>query len=120
MPFIDTASLEVIERLPGWYGRYFHSSNMTFAHYTFAAGSKIHEHAHLNEEVWTVLEGELQVTVGSETIAARADCVAIVPPFTAHSVSALTDGRAMVTDCPIRVDPSAGRRLTSPTRLRIE
>jgi hypothetical protein len=25
MPFIDTNSLDVIERLPGWYGRYFHS-----------------------------------------------------------------------------------------------
>ena len=27
MPFIDTSALEVIERLPGWYGRYFHSSS---------------------------------------------------------------------------------------------
>jgi len=35
MPFIDTSALEVIERLPGWYGRYFHSPSMTFAHYDF-------------------------------------------------------------------------------------
>ena len=44
MPFIDTNSLKVTERLPGWHGRYFHSSNMTFAHYDFVAGSTIHEH----------------------------------------------------------------------------
>jgi hypothetical protein len=31
MPFIDTNTLNVIERLPGWYGRYFHSPSMTFA-----------------------------------------------------------------------------------------
>ena len=31
MPFIDTSSLEVVERLPGWYGCYFHSPSMTFA-----------------------------------------------------------------------------------------
>jgi hypothetical protein len=31
VPFIDTSALEVIERLPGWYGRYFHSPSMTFA-----------------------------------------------------------------------------------------
>ncbi len=36
MPFLDTNSLPVIERLPGWHGRYFHSQNMTFAHYDFA------------------------------------------------------------------------------------
>lgn len=35
MPFIDTLKLEVVERLPGWYGRYFHSPSMTFAHYDF-------------------------------------------------------------------------------------
>ena len=38
MPFVDTRSLSVIERLPGWYGRYFHSPSMTFAHYDFTRG----------------------------------------------------------------------------------
>ena len=46
MPFIDTSALEVIERLPGWYGRYFHSPSMTFAHYDFKRDSSIHEHFH--------------------------------------------------------------------------
>ena len=31
MAFVDTGSLKVIERLPGWFGRYFHTENMTFA-----------------------------------------------------------------------------------------
>ena len=31
MPFIDTSVLKVIERLPGWHGRYFHSPSMTSA-----------------------------------------------------------------------------------------
>jgi hypothetical protein len=43
VPFIDTSALEVIERLPGWYGRYFNSPSMTFAHYDFKRGSSIHE-----------------------------------------------------------------------------
>jgi len=51
MPFIDTSTLEVIERLPGWYGRYFHSPSMTFAHYDFKRDSSIHEHFHAQEEV---------------------------------------------------------------------
>ena len=35
MSFVDTSKLDVIERKPGWHGRYFHSPNMTFAHYEF-------------------------------------------------------------------------------------
>jgi hypothetical protein len=45
MPFLDTSSPDVIERLPGWYGRYFHSTSMTFAHYGFTRGSSIQKHA---------------------------------------------------------------------------
>jgi hypothetical protein len=41
MPFVNVRDLPVIERLPGWFGRYFHSQNMTFAHYDFVAGSSI-------------------------------------------------------------------------------
>ena len=63
MPFIDTSRLDVIERLPGWHGRYFHSPNMTFAHYDFVRGASIHEHFHPQEEVYEVTEGELEVTI---------------------------------------------------------
>jgi hypothetical protein len=30
MPFVDTSSLDVIERLAGWYGRYFQSREVAF------------------------------------------------------------------------------------------
>jgi hypothetical protein len=46
MALIDTSMLPVIERLPGWRGRYFNSPSMTFAHYEFDAGATIHEHSH--------------------------------------------------------------------------
>src|SRR6266481_5084598 len=60
------SSLPVIERLPGWRGRYFHSPSMTLAHYDFARGSSIHEHFHPQEEVYEVLEGELEVTIDDD------------------------------------------------------
>lgn len=60
MPFVDVSKLPVAERLPGWYGRYFHSPTMTFAHYDFVRGSSIHEHFHPREEVYEVIEGELE------------------------------------------------------------
>jgi quercetin dioxygenase-like cupin family protein len=104
MPFVDTTSLRVIERLPGWRGRYFHSPSMTFAHYDFARGSFIHEHFHPEEEVYEVIEGELEVTIDGVARIARAGLVAIVPSGVRHSVKALTDGHAIIVDYPLRPD----------------
>ncbi len=102
MPFVDTASLKVVERLPGWSGRYFHSASMTFAHYDFTRGATIHEHFHPAEEVYEVIEGELQITVDGVTHIARPGLVAIVPANARHSVKALTDGKAIIVDHPAR------------------
>jgi len=104
MPFVDTSSLRVIERLPGWNGRYFHSAYMTFAHYDFTRGSSIHEHFHGEEEVYEVIEGELEVTIDGVAQIVRAGLVAIVPSNVRHSVKALTDGRVIIVDYPRRRD----------------
>src|SRR5262249_12849987 len=98
----DTTQLKVIERLPGWHGRFFHSPSMTFAHYDFRRGSTIHEHFHAQEEVWEVIEGELEVTIDGVAQTLRPGLVGIVPSNVRHSVKALTDGRAIIVDYPLR------------------
>ena len=102
MPFIDTSSLKIVERLPGWKGRYFHSEQMTFAHYEFTKGASIHEHHHPQEEVYEVIEGELEVTMDGKAEIARPGVVAIVPAGARHSIRALSDGRAIIVDHPRR------------------
>lgn len=102
MPFLDTNALRIIERLPGWRGRYFHSANMTFAHYDFVKGAAIHEHSHPQEEVYEVIDGELEITIDGATQIARPGIVAIVPGNARHSVKALTNGRAIIVDHPSR------------------
>jgi quercetin dioxygenase-like cupin family protein len=109
MPFIDTSTLQVIERLPGWRGRYFHSPSMTFAHYDFDRGASIHEHSHPQEEVYEVIEGELEITIDGAAQIARPGTVAIVPANARHSVKAITSGRAIIVDFPLRAD-AAGTR----------
>jgi len=104
MPFIDTGSLDVVERLPGWHGRWFHSESMTFAHYDFASGSSIHEHFHPEEEVYEVIEGELELTIDGVARVTGPGLVAIVPRNVRHSVKALTDGRVIIVDYPRRRD----------------
>jgi quercetin dioxygenase-like cupin family protein len=105
MTFVDTSALPTIERLPGWRGRYFTSPSMTFAHYEFDAGSSIHEHFHPQEEVWQVIEGELEITIGGVTQRAGPGLAGIVPPDTPHSIRAISNGRAIVVDYPLR-EPS--------------
>ena len=104
MPFVEIKSLPVKERLPGWQGRYFHSSSMTFAHYEFVRGASIHEHFHPQEEVYEVIEGELEITIDGAAQIARPGVVAIVPSGARHSIKALTDGRAIIVDYPVRRD----------------
>jgi quercetin dioxygenase-like cupin family protein len=102
MPFVDLANLHVVERLPGWFGRYFQSASMTFAHYDFVRGSSIHEHSHPQEEVYEVIEGELEVTIDGVSQVLKPGLVAIVPSNTKHSVKALSDGRTIIIDYPAR------------------
>ena len=103
MPFIDTRQIEAVEKRPGWRGHIFSSATMTFAHWNFTAGSTIHEHDHLQEEVWHIIEGELEVTIdGAAPQRAGPGMVAIVPAHTRHSVVAITDGKAIVADYPLR------------------
>ena len=102
MNFIDTSELPVIERKRGWHGRYFHSPSMTFGHYVFDAGARIERHEHAQEEVWHVIEGALEITIGNVTQTAGPGCVAIVPPGALHAVTAITSGKAIVVDYPLR------------------
>jgi quercetin dioxygenase-like cupin family protein len=85
-------------------GRHFDSATMTFGHWEFDAGASIHEHAHPQEEVWDILEGELEVTVDGITAKIGAGGIAIVPPNVRHSLRALQSGRALVVDHPVRPD----------------
>jgi quercetin dioxygenase-like cupin family protein len=100
--FIDTSKLSVKEPRTGWRGRFFHSEHMTFAYYTVAAGASVHEHEHSNDEVWNVVEGELEVTIAGETRVLGPGAAAVIPPSAPHSVKAITDARTIVVDYPVR------------------
>jgi len=100
--FLDTSTMESKEPLPGWAGRFFNSENLTFGYYDTVAGASIHEHSQPNEEIWHIVDGELEVTIGRATRVAGPGCVAIVPANTTHSVRVLSPGRVIVVDYPRR------------------
>jgi quercetin dioxygenase-like cupin family protein len=102
MTFIDTRELAEKEPRQGWRGRFFHSRHMTFAYYAVEAGAWIHEHSHPNDEVWNVLEGQLEISVAGETRIVGPGCAVVVPPDAPHSIRALATARAIVVDHPLR------------------
>jgi quercetin dioxygenase-like cupin family protein len=102
MSFIAPEDMKTSERLPGWHGRHWRSKSMSFAYYEIAAGAAIHPHHHPHEEVWLVIEGELDVTIDGVTQRAGPGAVAVVPPDATHAVRALARGRAVVANHPVR------------------
>ena len=48
---------------------------MTFARYEFDARASIHEHFHPQEEVYHIIEGELELTIGGSTQRLLPGCV---------------------------------------------
>lgn len=102
MSFIRTCELTPREPLPGWVGRFFHSDHMTFVHYEIAPGARVHPHHHQNEEVWNVIEGELEMTIGGSTRVLTAGDVAVIPAGVEHGAGAVGPSRAIVVDYPVR------------------
>ena len=109
MPFVNSYDLPTVERLPGWFGRFFHSDSMTFRYWEIAADAvPLHEHDHPAEEVWHVIDGRMAITVQGVEQVLEAGGAAIVPAGVPHSARALSACRAIVADHPVRYDV-AGR-----------
>jgi quercetin dioxygenase-like cupin family protein len=86
----------------GWQGRFFHSEHMTFVYYAIAAGAHVRVQYHDQEEVWHLLEGELEISLSGVTHRPEAGQAAVVPAGEHHSVRALHDSRVIVVDHPVR------------------
>lgn len=104
MGFVDPRTLPEVQPKAGWHGRFFHSEHMTFAYYTIDAGAALPAHAHPNEEVWHVIEGSMELTLGDETQCVGAGNALVVPANVVHAAHAHERCRVIVVDHPARHD----------------
>ncbi|MGB3205435.1 MAG: cupin domain-containing protein [Crinalium sp.] len=104
MPFISINDLEPRQLIPGYFGRFIHSHNMSVAYWNIQAGHKIPRHSHPHEMIVNCLEGEFEFTVGEETRLMKAGDVAIVPSNIPHNGFARTDCKCIDIFNPVRED----------------
>jgi quercetin dioxygenase-like cupin family protein len=102
MSFIDIEEVQEREIVPGFKGRFFHSANMTVAYWRIKAGSTIPLHNHVHEMIVNVIEGELELTIASETKVMGAGMAAVIPSNVPHTAKGVTDCFVIDIFSPVR------------------
>jgi len=105
---IDWDAIEPRTVIPGFVGRFAHSTTMSFVDWHIAAGAVLPQHSHPHEQVIHVFDGRLEVTVDGVTSVLSAGMVGVVPPGRPHSGRALTDCHVLDVFNPIREDYRSG------------
>lgn len=101
---IDIAALPVRELFPGYDARLIHSEQASVSFITIKKGSSLPLHKHINEQITYIVEGELQMTIGEETMILTAGKAFIIQPNVLHNAYALTDCKAIDFFTPVRED----------------
>lgn len=84
--------------------RFISTANITVAFNTLKAGAEVPEHEHIHETIDYIQEGELEMSIGNETIRMYAGMVARVPSNIAHSARAVTNCKVINIFYPVRED----------------
>ncbi|WP_119067118.1 cupin domain-containing protein [Aggregatilinea lenta] len=91
MPFGKLSDQKAREIVPGFYGKFVHTDRMTVSYWTIDAGALLPEHRHPHEQITTVIEGQLELTVAGETQVLGPLEIAVIPGDTVHAGRAVTD-----------------------------
>ncbi|MFZ6011248.1 MAG: cupin domain-containing protein [Bacteroidota bacterium] len=104
MSFITISDIKATEVLPGFTGRFIHSTNVTVAYWDIKAGASIPMHNHVHEMIVNVISGKLELTVDDETKVLEAGMAAIIPSQVPHKATGVTDCKVIDVFYPLRED----------------
>ena len=98
------SDVKIKEISAGIAGRYVHGDSTTFGYLDLKKGSMVNLHNHIHEQITFVLEGELEMEIGGETMVLRPGNYFIIHSNVKHSAKALTDCKAIDVFSPVRED----------------
>ena len=104
MGFFKIDTLKERNLLPGVNARFFHTENMTVAHWIFEEGAEMPKHSHPHEQVSQVIDGTFELTIGDKSEHMKLGTAAIVEPNTPHFGKAVTKCYIIDVFHPVRED----------------
>jgi quercetin dioxygenase-like cupin family protein len=104
MPAFSFDDLDRSEEIPGYLGAFLHGENMTAANWEVEAGASFPEHSHPHEQISIVVSGKFELTLGGKTEVLTPGRIAVIPPDTPHSGTALTKCEIIDVFSPVRED----------------
>lgn len=104
MPLYTFATIPTWELFPGFDARLVHTPRLTHSYVTITAGATFPEHHHPHEQTVTVLDGELELVAGGETVRLTPGTIYVIPANVPHSGRALSACRVLDTFVPGRED----------------
>jgi len=91
MSYLDLNDIPEKEIFPGFTARIINTHNLTLVYVRVKAGTLLPEHAHPQEQVTNLLQGQLELTVGEETFILEPGKVGTILPNISHRGRAITD-----------------------------
>lgn len=88
----------------GILGKYIHGTTTTLGHVHIKAGSILPPHHHVHEQITFIIEGELEMTVGTETFLLSTGSSQVIETGIPHSAVAKTDCIVIDVFSPARDD----------------
>jgi len=102
--FVKLSAIEPRVMFPGAAARFLHAESVTIAYWTFEPDVPIPEHAHVHEQVFNLIEGAFELSIGAETRRMEAGSAAIIPSGVPHRGRSLTACTIIDVFHPVRED----------------
>lgn len=98
------SNVKVKQVIEGITGQYIHGDQTTFGLVEVKQGSMLPEHHHPHEQITFILEGELEMTIGGETMTLKAGNFHVIHSNVPHSAVAHVDCKLIDVFSPARDD----------------
>ena len=104
MSYIDIRKQEEKEMVPGFFVKFVHTANMTFAYWRIEEGASLPNHSHPHEQVANIIEGKMEFNLNGEIQIISPGDIVTIPPNVLHSGKAITECRIIDVFHPARED----------------